>query len=173
MLPFKKDLIMKKILITLIIIGIGLSLVYIGLQGHFYRVLLEERLVGIIKCARSTDRNYDFYLFYYPIESKNVSEFKFIKLKGKEWTFEGEIIKWKGLLNFIGVKTASRPIKIYDSLGNSYSLEKKPPKFAFQIEKILPVIDTTYISAVKCPFIPKSKFGIYITNTGYLLRKIR
>jgi|GEM_PF-4053479 len=164
---------MKKIIILSFIIGLLAYLTYFGIQKRFYRTISQETLVGVIKCARSTDKNYDFYLFYIPGPKGDPSNFRFVKLKGNEWFFEGEIVKWKGFLNLLGFKTAQRPVRIYDSAGTSYLLEAGPKKIMFGIKKILPVVDTSFISIVKQRFIPKTKFGIYATNTGYLLRRIR
>ena len=164
---------MKKIIIILIILAIVICSLYAGLQRHFYKTISQETLVGIIRCAKSPDKNYDFYLFYFPVTKDKQPDFMFTKLKGRDWLFEGEIIKWKRPLNFLGFKTAQRPIRIYDSKGNSYFMETNPGKIAFKIGKFLPGIDTSFISIARQPFKPKIKFGIYATNTGYLVRKIR
>lgn len=163
---------MKKILAVLLIILVTGYFLYAGLQKHFYRTVLEETLVGTIRCSKSFDKNYDFYLFYFPA-TKETSDFIFVKLKGAVWFFEGEIIKWKKPLNIIGFKTRHRPIRIYDSAGTSYLLEAENNKLAFKIESLLPGVDTSFVSIVKQPFVPRIKFGIYATNTGYLVRRIR
>lgn len=160
----------KKILITLLVLSLAAYLIYIGLQKKFYKTISQETLVGTIKCAIARDGIHDFYLFYFPSEE---DAFRFIKLNGKYWEFEGEIIKWKRPLNFLGLKTSHRPIRIYDSEGASYLLETKSKKLIFKIKKMLPCIDTSFTSIVKQPFMPKIKFGIYATNTGYLIRRIR
>lgn len=164
---------MKKGLIILLTVSLAVYFIYIGLQKKFYTAISQETLVGIIKCAKSRDRIHDFYLFYFPAVKDGQADFSFIKLKGKYWAFEGEIIKWKRPLNILGFKTGHRQIRIYDSEGTSYPLEIKPKRFIFKLGKILPCVDTSFISIVKQPFAPKIKFGIYATNTGYLVRRIR
>ncbi|MCX5716523.1 MAG: hypothetical protein NTV07_06735 [Candidatus Omnitrophica bacterium] len=128
-------------------------------------------MVGTIRCAPSPDSRYNFYLFYFP-NIKN-PDFIFIKCKGKNWVFEGEILKWKKPLNLVGIKTSHKPLSIYDSAGNSYNFPRAGQAIMLKIAEDLPVVDTSFTSAVKQGFIPKVKFGIYITNSGYLVRKIR
>lgn len=164
---------MKKILVILILISLAAFFLYLGLRQRLYNVISQENLVGIVRCVKSPDRNYDFYLFYFPIITGKASNFRFIKLKGKDWVFEGEIIKWKRPLNIIGYKTIQRPIRICDLKGTSFYLETQPRKIIFKAGKLLPCVDTSFISAVRQPFIPKIRFGIYATNSGYLIRKIR
>jgi len=173
MLISGRELIMKKGLTILLIIALLIGLFYLGLQKRFYNTISQETLVGTIRCAKSPNKNYDFYLFYFPIIKGKPSDFKLIGLKGNNWAFEGEIIKWKRPLNIIGLKTIHRPIKIYDSYGTSYILETRPKKIIFKVEKVLPCVDTSFISVVKQAVMPKIRFGIYATNSGYLIRKIR
>ena len=162
---------MKRIII-IIILALGLLyLVRSNLQARFYGTISQETLVGTIRCSPSPDNRYDFYLFYFP----NIKDpdFIFLKCKGRDWAFEGEIIKWKNPLNYIGIKTAQKPLSIYDSAGNSYNFPRVGQNLMLKIAADLPVVDTSFISAVRQEFIPKIKFGIYITNSGYLVRKIR
>lgn len=164
---------MKKIIIPSILVLIGLCLIYLGLQKQFYKTISQETLVGIIRCARSLDKNYDFYLFYFPSAKNTKQGFLFFKLRGKEWTFEGEIIKWKRPLNLFGLKTVQRPLRIFDSEGTVYPLEIKSSKFIFGGIKFLPLKDTSFISGIRQVYYPKIKFGIFATNSGYLVRRIK
>lgn len=164
---------MRKIVISLLLVSLVLYFMYIGLQRKFYKTILKETLVGTVRCANARDGVHDFYLFYFPAASNNQSDFCFVKLNGQYWAFEGEIIKWKRPLNVLGFKTGHRPIRIYDSEGTSYPLETQSKKLIFRVERTLPLIDTSFISIIKQPFKPKIKFGIYATNTGYLIRRIR
>jgi len=52
-------------------------------------------------------------------------------------------------------------------------LEEKYGKSAFALKRLLPLIDTAYRSLVKQYCSTKIKFGIFATNTGYLVRKIK
>ncbi|MDD5449134.1 MAG: hypothetical protein PHO42_00855 [Candidatus Omnitrophica bacterium] len=164
---------MRRILIGLIIGVVVVYLAYNGLRARFYRTISQETLVGTVQCAPARDRTHDFYLFYFPGKNADRSDFIFLKLNGDYWAFEGEIIKWKRPVNFAGLRTCHRPVRIYDSKGTSQPLETGPGRFAFRTEKLLPFIDTSFISIVKQPFKPRLKFGIYATNTGYLVRRIR
>ncbi len=164
---------MKKAIIILIIAFLAAFFLYLGIRQRLYNAISQENLVGIVRCVKSPDKNYDFYLFYFPIINGKPSNFRFIKLKGSDWVFEGEIIKWKKPLNIIGCKTIQRPIRISDLNGTFFYLETQPRKIIFKAGKLLPCVDTSFISAVRQPFIPKTRFGIYITNSGYLIRKIR
>ncbi|MCM8781629.1 MAG: hypothetical protein NC828_01025 [Candidatus Omnitrophica bacterium] len=164
---------MKKILGIIILIFVAICLVNIVIQKRFYKTISQETLVATIKCAKSKDKDYDFYLFYFSPKRNKLSNVKLIKMKGDDWAFEGEIIKWKKPLNLMGLKTIQRPIRIYDSHENCYLLEKKLKKVAFQIGKLLPLVDASFTSIIKQRFKPKVEFGIFVTNSGYLVRKIR
>jgi hypothetical protein len=164
---------MKKILIILIVIVITGFFIYNSLRGRFYSTISHEDLVGVIRCAKPTDKNYSFYLFYFPVTDKRPKDFVFLKMNGKEWIFEGEIIKWKRPLNFLGLTTSHRPIKIYDLHGNYCPLGKTYKKILFGLERLFPVVDTNFISLVKQTCSTRHKFGIFVTNSGYLVRKIK
>ena len=151
----------------------AVCLIYAGLQNLYYKIISQETLIGTIKCAKSTDNDYDLYLLYLPGINQPKYNSKLIELKGNEWGFEGEIIKWDRPLNLIGLKTIHRPISIFDSTGNRFSLESEFEKFLFKIYKSAPGVDTSFISIVKQTFTPKIKFGVFLTNSGYLVRKIR
>ncbi|MBI4335760.1 MAG: hypothetical protein HY589_03810 [Candidatus Omnitrophica bacterium] len=169
----------KRIIIISIAVVITVYFINLSLQKRFYQTISRETLIGTIRCAKSPDKNYDFYLFYFPATNGKRPDFIFMKLKGRDWLFEGEIIKWRRPLNFLGFKTAHRPIRIYDSAGNFCYLDVGANNYsplhtlAFKIGKALPVVDASFISIVKQSFVPKTKFGIYATNTGYLTRRIR
>lgn len=171
-----KQAIMKKIIILLVVIVAAIFLVRSAFQGLFYRTVTKEGLVAVVKCVKSYEKKYDFYLLYFPAPKdgrQSYTTFKFFKLKGVDWMFEGEIIKWKRSLNSVGILTAQRPLRIYDSSDNSYPLESRFQKIAFRIGKLLPFVDTSFISAVRQPYIPHVKLGIYATNSGYLIRRIK
>jgi hypothetical protein len=147
---------------------------YVGrglLRERFYNTISQENLVGTVRCAPSPDSRYDFYLFYFP-NQKN-ADFVFLKCRGADWAFEGEIIKWKKPLNFIGIKTGQKPLRIYDSYGNSYYFPHADRGLMRKIANMIPAVDTSFISAIRQEYISKVKFGIYITNSGYLVRRIR
>ena len=164
---------LKRAIIFLVLISLVAYFVFINIQNFFYKTVLQENLVGVIVCLKPLNKHYDFSLYYIPFINGKRSGFSLFEMKGKEWMFEGEIIKWKKPLSYLGFKTINRPVGISDLRGTCYLLETQGNKLLFRLERILPIVDTDFISAVKQQYIPKVKFGIYSTNSGYLIRKIK
>jgi len=173
MLFLHYNIIMKKFIILLLAATVAAYLLYLSLEKRFYAALLSERPVATVRCAKAPNPQYDFSLFYFPAHPKARELFIVLECKGTDWTFEGEIVKWKRPLNVIGFQTINRPMRIYSSGGTSQSLKEGAHPLLFKAARALPVVDTSFISAVRQPFVPKVKFGIYATDTGYLLRKIK
>jgi len=163
----------KKILFLALALIIAALFIGLSLEKRYYNTVTREELIGVVRCVPAPRQSRSFTLFYIPVNGATRSDFKMLAVTGDEWLFEGEIIKWKKGLTFLGITTAQRSIRIGDLNGNTYSLEEKKEGFWFQLGRYLPLVDTSFRSLVKGPCQPKEKFGIYATNTGYLIRKIR
>jgi hypothetical protein len=169
-------------LIWLAVISLSAAIVFAGLFSKTFIKFNEESLVAKIRCAVSKDREYDFNLEYTPVVKGKIQPAAIFPMKGKEWMISGDIIKWKPILNLLGIHTYYRITRLsgrYPSGENhialsetAYSLKDETlmSNVLRKTLRVIPVVDATYGTAVytMCEF--DKTFGIYVGRSGFIIR---
>lgn len=175
---------MKKITDFLIVLCLFLVIlvgIFFKLYLNSYKVFNEVQLVATVECKKIEKKlpalEIELYL------DKTHAKKEVFPFKADEWVIEGRIIKWKGFLSLLGLKSYYHLERIsgrYFDIEKektmpriAYSLMEKPDKlwfFVYKYQKLFPIIDAVYGSSAFVPFAPGKRFQIFITNTGFMLR---
>jgi len=117
---------------------------------------------------------------------KEKPEIRQFEVSGDQWMLEGDILKWKNWINFLGFHTRyrltrlrGRYIRTSDELANPteiYSLveiEDHPVwGYLYRHGASLPFVSTVYGNAVFQNTDEASTFLVYTTTSGFITRKI-
>jgi hypothetical protein len=145
-----------------------------------YRHLDREELIAVIRCERPFEKEADFTLIYTPAGSAHQAARSF-QMKGEEWVFGGEILRWRRWLQMLGAKTLYRPLWIEGVSEQrkerlSFHLLQEGHGFLwFCLQKAvgsLPVVETSHGSSVSSRAEYGVQFHLYTTPTGFSIKKI-
>jgi len=155
-----------------------LAMVSIATQG--YRALTREEVAAVIKTEPTGPQRFQVR-FYFP-DGREAS----FDLSGDELYVDAHILKWKPLVNFLGLHTAyelDRLVGRYTKLENERSKERtvfllaRPkPLDMFKLRRryalLRPLLDAEYGSATFIAAEKSATFELRVSVTGLLIRKM-
>jgi hypothetical protein len=110
---------------------------------------------------------------------------RYLLIKGDQWMIEGDIIKWKNWLNFLGLHTRYRLTRLqgrYSSVEaevhqphtiQSLSEREGDPlwRYLYQYGPRLPFVSTVYGNAVFQNCENNKRYFIYVGTSGFIVRE--
>ncbi|MBN1272557.1 MAG: hypothetical protein JXB26_09835 [Candidatus Aminicenantes bacterium] len=107
-------------------------------------------------------------------------------IRGDQWMIEGDILKWKNMINFLGLHTRYRLTRIrgrYISAENEkkekptvYSLVKDENhpfwKYLYRHGHKFPLVSTVYGNAAYQLAEQSQHYRIYVSTSGFVVRKV-
>jgi len=165
--------------------GIGLVLLtllfgLLAFDVYSYKQITAERNIGTISFEALGEQYYTANINFNEGESRRFAVY------GDQWQIDSRIIKWKNLLNLVGLKTGYR----LDRLNGRYlSLvdERNKPRSVHELSSSLtPVdfwktlkfinmeafVDARYGSSTYLPMVEGGQYQINMTNTGLIARPL-
>ena len=108
------------------------------------------------------------------------------RVSGDQWVLEGDILKWKDWVNFLGLHARYRLTRLWgryiltsdaklkpSSIYSLVEMEDHPVwDFLYRHGSSFPLVDTVYGSAVFQGSDEPSTFRVYVTTSGFLTRRI-
>jgi len=107
-------------------------------------------------------------------------------MHGDQWTIGGDILKWEPWAQLIGLKSChkltrlhSRYLKAESEMtgpGSAYDLNGGTDAlwlWLYRFGTQLPVVEAVYGNAAYCMAQPGSRWGVYVTLSGYLIKPLR
>lgn len=169
----------KTSLITLAVFLFGFSALA-GLNLYTYHRFSEEIDVAVVSFDEIADRRYRATLI---IPGRRPIE---VSLEGDEWQLDARMIKWTDWLTFLGESPLYRLDRISGRYTRAEEAMIRPPSmhslseevgldlwaFARRSGKWLPGIDAAYGSSVFLPMSDGVTYGVSISRTGLLARKL-
>jgi len=162
----------------LLFLSLAALAVAIALNLYSYRVLVQEQPVAEVRFEALGPQYFRVYL----LPSGGGS--RVLELRGDQWQIDARVLKWTGLANLLGMKTAYR----LERLSGRYSdvqQERKDTRTVYQLdnprgldlwawvrrsERKLPWLDAIYGSAAYMPMVDKAQFRVSISNSGLVVR---
>lgn len=149
----------------------------ISIQG--YRALTKEELAAIVKIEPTGAQSFTAR-FHLPDGSEKV-----FSLAGDQLNVDAHILKWKPIVNLLGLHTtyeldrvSGRYINIDDEKTKArtvYALSKDKPLDMFNLRRkfeiLRPLVDAEYGSASFIGSTRAEEFRIMVSTTGLLIRK--
>jgi len=108
------------------------------------------------------------------------------RVSGDQWVVEGDILKWKSWVNFLGLHTRYRLTRLRGRYIRTSDAKLKPSSiyplvemedhpvwgFLYRNGSSFPLVDTVYGSAVFHGSDEPSTFLVYVSTSGFLTRRI-
>lgn len=166
------------------------ALVWSALGGVLTALLVLlhalQAFSGETRIARVTTRpagREAFDLTYSPVVGPGTSPHT-VRLQGDQWTLSGGIVKWAPWLSVVGLKTYHKPMRISGQFSRLERQQAQPPTvFAltpetdpvweafYRVAPYLPLVDAVYGSSAYVYAQPNVVHDVYVTPSGYLIRR--
>ena len=167
------------LLLGLLFLSLGflLGTIAVGLQG--YRALIREEIAAVVKIQPKEVREFSAHF-----RLADGEEFNFL-IAGDEIYVDAHILKWKPLVNFLGLHTAYE----LDRVAGRYTRledEQSKPRTVFHLSQrktvnlfslrqryalLQPLLDAEYGSGTFVAADKAGEFEIRISTNGLLIRK--
>ncbi len=170
----------KAVISALFILGIVLVIFWLVASFRIYQAFNKEELFASVTCQKSHEPSFDYIIFYKAITQKEPIAFG---IKGNQWRLEGLVIKWKGLVNILGIHTWHKPVrlsgrfsnlpKMKDYISTEYILNNGEDSFwkvIYKVSKFSPFIEAAYGSGTFIPCKEGVIYKIYATTSGYMIK---
>ena len=149
---------------------------------HTFHVFTGEALIAVVETRRlGNDR---FELTYTPSASGEPS--RTMELTGDQWAISGGVVKWQPWLASLGLQTYHKPLRLTGQFASAekqratppslYELDERVDRFwevLYWVEQRVPLLDAVYGSSAYVYVEPDMIDEVYVTATGYLIRRSR
>ena len=152
-----------------------------------FQVFTQEELVATVRCeAAPRDSSYRFLLEYTPVMKGIPGGSQKFSMGGDQWSIGGEILKWHPWVNLLGLKNCHRITRL-SSRYITAEAELHQPRSAYDLNggtarvwlflyrwgRWLPLVEAVYGNAAYTLAQSGSRWGVYVTLSGYLVKLLR
>ena len=175
--------------------GVGALLTGLLLVLRLFHAFADETLI-----ARVTTRPLsaeEFELTYVPLPAGSAHQdalagespdepITIVRLRGDQWVISGGIVKWHPWLTAMGLQSYQRPLRLSGQYSRLEEQRRQPPtvyplapgidrlwEWLYRIDPYLPFIEAAYGSSASAYVEPRWVQEIYVTPSGYLIRRVR
>lgn len=162
----------------LLLLSLGALLFAIALNLYTYQVFTHEEPVAEVRFEALGPQQFRMYLLP---ERDNPAV---LELRGDEWQVDARVLKWHGLANMAGMKTAYRlervsgryrdvrqerqAVRTVHGLDHERGLDLWA--LAQKYNRRIPWVDAIYGSAAYMPMVDKAQYRISMSVTGLVVR---
>lgn len=149
-----------------------------------YQTFTYKELIAIIRCVKSEDKSYNFSLYYTPVKYNKSGATSVYLIRGDQWSFGGDILKWHPGLNILGLKPCHRPTRICGRFVRAKDANAALPTeydinngtdwlwiFLHKYNQYFPFVEAVYGNSVYTFADLKYYYEIYVTASGYMIKK--
>ena len=162
----------------LLLLSLAALVVAIAMNLYTYQVMVQEQPVAKVRFESLGPQYFRVYLL------PDAGSSQVLELRGDQWQIDARVLKWTGLANLLGMKTAYR----LERLSGRYrdvQQERKAVRTVYQLdndkgidlwalvqksERKLPWLDAVYGSAAYMPMVDKAQYQVSISNSGLVVR---
>jgi len=162
----------------LLLLALGALVIAIAMNLYTYQILEQEEPVAKVRFEALGPQYYRVYLL------PDSGSSRVLELRGDQWQIDARVLKWTGLANLLGMKTAYR----LERLSGRYrdvQQERQAVRTVYQLdndrgvdlwelvrksERKLPWLDAVYGSAAYMPMVDKGLYQVTISNSGLVVR---
>lgn len=150
----------------------------IAMNLYTYQILIQEQPVATVRFEALGPQYYRVYLL------PDAGDSEVLELRGDQWQIDARVLKWTGVANLLGMKTAYR----LERLSGRYrdiQQERSGVRTVYRLdndkgidlwslvqksERKLPWLDAVYGSAAYMPMVDKGQYRVTISNSGLVVR---
>lgn len=174
---------LRRLIGGLLLAGVGLLLVSLLLV-----LQACETFSGETRMAHVTTRRLSpevFELTYTPVGDHLTSAVR-VELHGDQWSLSGGIVKWHPWLTALGLKSYQRPMRLSGQFSRLAQQRAQAPtvypldpardrvwEILYRASPYLPFIEAVYGSSAYVYVEPNTVQAIYVTPSGYLIKRSR
>jgi hypothetical protein len=172
-----------RLLFILLLIAASLAMLFLGAFLQSYTAFTRRELAATARCTPVRGTKDVMILNLATIESPQTAFIRRYRLRGQQWSIEGNILKWDDWLNFIGLHTMykltrvrGRYLRAEDEMNKPatvYSLvaDEEDPRWRWLYEygARLPFVEAVYGNTVFTFPSETKTFGIYVTTSGFMI----
>ncbi len=174
---------LRRLLLALGCAGLG-ALLAMGLV--FVRVAVAfsgETLVARVTTRRLSPQ--EFELTYIPA-SGGETAVKTLRLRGDQWAISGGVVKWHPWLTALGLPSYHKPIRLSGQFADVAQQRAQAPtvyalepgvdrvwEWLYRLDPYLPFVEAVYGSSAYAYAEPRATQDVYVTPSGYLIKRRR
>ena len=172
-----------RLLFILLLITVSLTMLFLGAFIQSYTAFTRRELAATVRCTPVRGTEDVMILNLATIKSPETAFIRRYRLRGQQWSIEGNILKWDDWLNFIGLHTMykltrvrGRYLRTKDEMNKPatvYSLvtDEEDPRWRWLYEygARLPFVESVYGNTVFTFPSETKTFGIYVTTSGFMI----
>ena len=163
--------------------GVGLLLGALLALGQAFQIFSGETLVARVTTSRVSPD--EFELVYAPAPRDGVSVPPLtVRLRGDQWSISGVVVKWHPGLTFLGVASYHRPTRLSGQFSDLQQQRAHFPTvyplapasgwlwtWLYWTDHYLPFVEAAYGSAAFVYVEPGTPQDVYVTPSGYLIKR--
>lgn len=167
---------MSGLVLVLLTLAFGL----LAFDVYSYRQITSEKNIGTISFGTLGEQHYSATLTFTDGTSQRFDVF------GDQWQIDSRIIKWKNLLNMIGLETGYRLERLNGRYLSLVDERSKPRSVHELTTSLTPIdfwkglkflnvesfVDARYGSSTYLPMVEGGQYQINMTNTGLIARPL-
>ena len=150
----------------------------IAMNLYTYQILVQEQPVAEVRFEALGPQYFRVYLL------PEAGTSQVLELRGDQWQIDARVLKWHGLANLFGMKTAYRLERLSGRYSNVQQ-ERQGIRSVYRLdndkgidlwalvqksERKLPWLDAVYGSAAYMPMVDKARYRVSISNSGLVVR---
>jgi len=150
-----------------------------------FQAFSDETLVGRVTTRRLAA--HEFELTYTPATSLGRDPLPLrVSLRGDQWSISGGIIKWHPWLTALGLNSYHKPLRLSGQFADLAQQRAAPPtvepldpsidrlwEALYWADPLLPFVEAVYGSAAYAYVEPNATQEVYVTPSGYMIKRIR
>ena len=149
-----------------------------------FHAFTGDTLVATVTTQRATPQ--EFVLTYHPVEWVQEMSGQTMSLRGDQWAISGGLVKWHPWLTGLGLASYHRPMRISGQFSDLDQQRAQPPtvqaltpgadwfwEALYRAAPYLPFVEAVYGSAASVYVEPNVVQEVYVTPTGYLIKRKR
>ena len=173
---------LRRLLMTVGCAALGMLCATLLVVGRAFGSFAGETLVATVTTQRTAPN--EFLLTYRPAQPSGEAGARTVSLRGDQWMISGGIVKWHPWLTALGLPSYQKPLRLAGqssrakSTGNApaAAVELEPGvdriwEWLYRVDPYLPFVEAVYGSAAYVYVEPDRIQEVYVTPSGYLIKR--
>lgn len=167
---------------TLVLAMLGTLLGGLMVLCQAAQMFSAETLVARVTTRRLTTDTFE--LRYVPVGARDAAAIQ-VRLQGDQWAISGGVVKWHPWLTALGLASYHKPLRLSGQFSDVERARRQAPSIhalAPSIDRLwqalywadpyLPFVDAVYGSSAYAYVEPSRAQEIYVTSSGYLIKRV-
>lgn len=173
---------LRRGLVALVCAALGMACAALLVLAHAFGSFAGETLVATVTTQRTSPDA--FILTYHPAEWPVEVEGRTVSLEGDQWMISGGIVKWHPWLTMLGLPSYQKPLRLSGQFSRAEQQRRRPPsvevlepgvdrlwEWCYRAAAYLPFVEAVYGSAAFVYVEPGVTQEVYVTPSGYLIKR--